>query len=233
VGPVADLPGDPAHCRACRLCESRTQVVLPTAPRNGQGLWVVGEAPGAEEDRCGEGFVGRAGRTLERLLGEQRILPGTYGKTNLCRCRPPGNRKPTAAEIAACQVHLQALLAQPGIRVVLAVGASASAAFYPGCGSLSRLMEVAAARQYVPQVPWATHLVVIPCPHTSPLTYHRRAPSGEPWADIIRRQIAVAVARQRAVEAQSLPVPDSCAGANAAPAPSFVPRPRRFSGEPS
>jgi uracil-DNA glycosylase family 4 len=108
-------------CEACTLCEARTQVVFGEGDPNAR-LMVVGEAPGAEEDRTGRPFVGRAGKLLElflRSIGFER--DGVY-ICNVLKCRPPGNRNPRPAEIEACSGYLrrQVELVNPG--VILAVG---------------------------------------------------------------------------------------------------------------
>jgi DNA polymerase len=144
------------------------------------------------EDKLGEGFVGVAGKTLDKMLAAAGIERAAYGRANICRCRPPGNRKPLATEANACLPYLHEAVASPLVKVVLAVGGTPASEFYEG-GSLTAILERAAERQYVPDASWASHLKVVPMPHTSPLAWHRKAPSGERWADVGTRQIAVAV----------------------------------------
>lgn len=93
-------------CSRCdSLCASRKQIVAPDLPDFGRAcrLLVIGEAPGADEDAQGKGFVGRAGRVLHRLLESAGLSRGyDYGCANIVRCRPPDNRRPTADEVWNC-----------------------------------------------------------------------------------------------------------------------------------
>jgi DNA polymerase len=116
-----------SSCRACALCESRTQTVFGTG--NPDAHWmIVGEAPGMHEDRLGEPFVGKAGQLLDvmlRAIGLTRE-PGPAARqvfiANTLKCRPPGNRNPLPDELARCEPFLvrQIELVRP--RVILAMG---------------------------------------------------------------------------------------------------------------
>ena len=119
-----------AACRACALCDSRTQTVFGAG--HPQAHWmVVGEAPGEQEDLRGEPFVGPSGELLDRMLAALRLTRSTDGPlppeqrvyiANTLKCRPPRNRNPTAAELAQCEPFLvrQIELLQP--RIILAMG---------------------------------------------------------------------------------------------------------------
>ncbi|SFD19290.1 DNA polymerase [Thiohalospira halophila DSM 15071] len=125
--PVARLDWEPlaarvAECTACDLHQSRTQTVFGVGDRAADWL-VVGEAPGAEEDRRGEPFVGRAGELLDAMLVALGLARGSgVYIANILKCRPPRNRDPQPAEVAACSPYLrrQIELIDPG--VILAVG---------------------------------------------------------------------------------------------------------------
>ncbi|BCL74877.1 hypothetical protein JHS3_06130 [Jeongeupia sp. HS-3] len=109
-------------CTACGLCEGRIQAVPGVGDRTAR-LLIIGEAPGAEEDKQGEPFVGAAGKLLDNMLaaiGEKRG-DGVY-IANVLKCRPPGNRNPQPAEVAECAPFLarQIALIQP--TVIFAVG---------------------------------------------------------------------------------------------------------------
>jgi len=113
-------------CTACRLCEQRRQAVPGVGDR--QGPWMlVGEAPGSEEDRRGEPFVGQAGKLLDAMLAAIGLVrgEGVY-IANTVKCRPPLNRTPAADEIAACLPFLerQIRLIQP--RILIALGRPAA-----------------------------------------------------------------------------------------------------------
>jgi uracil-DNA glycosylase family 4 len=108
-------------CRKCGLCESRTQTVFGTGDRRAR-LMVIGEAPGAEEDRQGEPFVGRAGQLLNAMLAAAGFARGEVFIANVLKCRPPHNRDPSNEESAQCLPYLrrQIELVQP--EVILCVG---------------------------------------------------------------------------------------------------------------
>ncbi|MFY9459620.1 MAG: uracil-DNA glycosylase, partial [Aquabacterium commune] len=116
-----------AACQACGLCQSRKQAVFGAG--HVQARWMlVGEAPGEQEDRQGEPFVGRAGQLLDRMLAavgltrseappEQQVYIA-----NVLKCRPPANRNPLPQEVAQCEPFLlrQMALVQPDL--ILAMG---------------------------------------------------------------------------------------------------------------
>ncbi len=126
VGPVSgfgwpELEKAVANCRACVLCEQRKQAVLGVGDRNPEWLF-IGEGPGAEEDVRGEPFVGQAGKLLDNMLAALDIARGDRVYiANAVKCRPPGNRTPEAAEMAACRPFLerQIELLKPKIIVLL------------------------------------------------------------------------------------------------------------------
>jgi uracil-DNA glycosylase family 4 len=87
---------------ACPLKDVRTKLVFGSGNANAD-LMFVGEAPGANEDKLGLPFVGRAGKLLDELLAEQGIQRSDVFITNVICCRPPGNRDPLPEEIEACR----------------------------------------------------------------------------------------------------------------------------------
>jgi uracil-DNA glycosylase family 4 len=110
-----------AGCTRCPLHESRTQTVFGVG--NPDASWmIVGEAPGAEEDRRGEPFVGRAGKLLDEMLRAVGHDRDSVFIANILKCRPPNNRDPNAEESAECRGYLeqQVGLVQP--KIILAVG---------------------------------------------------------------------------------------------------------------
>ena len=93
-------------CIACQLHETRTQVVFGAGNADAD-LMFIGEAPGADEDRLGLPFVGRAGKLLEQLLGEIGLDRNDVFIANTLKCRPPGNRDPYPNEIESCSGYLR------------------------------------------------------------------------------------------------------------------------------
>ena len=124
---VAALAALVAGFDACPLKRTATNTVFADGNPNAPVL-IVGEAPGADEDRIGKPFVGRAGQLLDRMLAAIGLDRTGVQITNVIYWRPPGNRKPTAAEIASCLpfVFRHIVLSQPKV-LVLAGGTAASA----------------------------------------------------------------------------------------------------------
>ena len=109
-------------CTACGLHKTRTQTVFGVGDENADWL-LVGEAPGAEEDRLGEPFVGQAGRLLDNMLAAIELKRGeNVYIANVLKCRPPGNRNPEPDEVAKCTPFLlkQIGLIQP--KLIVAMG---------------------------------------------------------------------------------------------------------------
>ncbi len=95
-----------ADCTRCPLAETRTKVVFGAGNADAD-LMFVGEAPGAEEDRQGLPFVGRAGALLNELLGGIGLERKDVFVANVLKCRPPGNRDPQPLEIESCHPYLE------------------------------------------------------------------------------------------------------------------------------
>jgi uracil-DNA glycosylase len=109
-------------CVKCGLHRTRTQTVFGVGDENADWM-LIGEAPGAEEDRLGDPFVGQAGKLLDNMLAAIDLSrrKNVY-IANVLKCRPPGNRNPTPEEVAQCSPHLlqQIELIQP--KLILAMG---------------------------------------------------------------------------------------------------------------
>jgi DNA polymerase len=116
------LADEVTDCTRCELYRTRTRPVLGVGDRHAQWL-VVGEAPGAEEDRQGEPFVGRAGQLLDAMLRAIGLARGeNVYIANILKSRPPGNRDPAPAEVAACLPYLERQIQLIRPRLILAVG---------------------------------------------------------------------------------------------------------------
>jgi DNA polymerase len=116
-----------ADCRACALCETRTQTVFGVGHE--QAHWmIVGEAPGEQEDLQGEPFVGAAGQLLDNMLRAlglaRRDAPPERSVfiANTLKCRPPRNRNPEPTESAQCAPYLERQIELVAPRVILAMG---------------------------------------------------------------------------------------------------------------
>ncbi len=125
-GPWADLDWDALAervkgCTACDLAATRTQTVFGVGDRGARWM-LIGEAPGAEEDRQGLPFVGRAGQLLNAMLRAVGLSRDAVYIANILKCRPPNNRDPKPEEVAHCEgyLHRQVALVRP--RVILCLG---------------------------------------------------------------------------------------------------------------
>ena len=125
-------------CRACGLCEKRNKVVFGDGDR-GASLMLVGEGPGAAEDREGLPFVGPAGELLTKMLAAIEIDREQAYIANVVKCRPPGNRDPKPEEVAACSGYLEAQVQIIRPRLILALGRVAAQSLLVTTESLGRL----------------------------------------------------------------------------------------------
>lgn len=135
LGQVRENLGE---CTRCRLHRERTSIVF------GQGnararLMFVGEGPGAEEDRQGLAFVGKAGQLLTRIIAAIGLTRDDVYITNIVKCRPPGNREPQEDEVATCLPFLTRQIRVIRPRVLCCLGAAASRALLDTTDPISRL----------------------------------------------------------------------------------------------
>lgn len=128
------------HCTRCSdLVTHRKQIVFGTGDRAAQWM-LIGEAPGAEEDRQGQPFVGRSGQLLDRMLLAIGLERGqNVYIANVIKCRPPGNRNPTASESNACRGYLERQVALVQPQIILALGRVAAQALLNTGDSLAML----------------------------------------------------------------------------------------------
>lgn len=144
-----DLAGLRAHAAGCRRCQLRSgcnQVVFGEGNPQAQVL-LVGEAPGAEEDRTGRPFVGRAGQLLNRILASVGFQRDEVYITNVTMCRPPANRAPSLAEMNTCLPHLEAKIRVINPRVLVCLGSTAAQALIHPTARITRLRGLWRERQ--------------------------------------------------------------------------------------
>ncbi len=110
-----------APCRRCRLCEGRNKTVFGSGDPDAD-LMFIGEGPGAEEDRQGLPFVGRAGELLTRIIEAIDMTRQQVYIANIVKCRPPGNRDPQPDEVTACRPYLEKQIALVQPRFLVALG---------------------------------------------------------------------------------------------------------------
>ena len=118
---------DVSICTACNLHLSRTQTVFGVGNQRAEWMF-VGEAPGFEEDRQGEPFVGRAGKLLDKMLGAMGFNREQVYIANMVKCRPPDNRNPRPEELIACSGYLQKQIKLVQPRIIIALGGVAAKA---------------------------------------------------------------------------------------------------------
>lgn len=115
-------------CKKCGLSASASSPVNGIGPESAD-IMLVGEAPGAEEDRQGMPFVGDAGKLLDRILSTVGLNREELYITNTCKCRPPGNRPPAADEIKTCFPYLKKEILTVNPVVIVTLGRTATSAF--------------------------------------------------------------------------------------------------------
>ncbi|HET7730518.1 MAG TPA: uracil-DNA glycosylase [Usitatibacter sp.] len=114
------------ECRACVLCKQRKQAVFGVGAETAPWMF-IGEGPGADEDEQGDPFVGQAGRLLDSMLAAIGCRRGREVYiANVVKCRPPGNRTPTAAEAAACAPFLDRQIELAAPKLIVALGKTAA-----------------------------------------------------------------------------------------------------------
>lgn len=178
------LEADIRVCTACRLCEQRKQAVPGVGDR--QADWMlVGEGPGAEEDRRGEPFVGPAGKLLDAMLAAIGLKrgEGVY-IANAVKCRPPFNRTPATDEIATCLPYLERQIELVRPRVLVALGRPAAQAL------LGTDVRINAARGQV----FAHRGIPVVVTYHPAYLLRNQADKGKAWQDLCfaRRVVAEA-----------------------------------------
>ncbi|MCU0723188.1 MAG: uracil-DNA glycosylase [Planctomycetes bacterium] len=144
AGPAADASGSPADrladlgrrlgaCSKCKLSWTRRTVVAGEGSPTPE-LVFVGEAPGADEDRQGRPFVGKAGQLLTKMIEAMGFARGDVYIANVLKCRPPENRDPAPDEVAACLPALREQIEILKPKVIVALGGHAYHALTGGAG---------------------------------------------------------------------------------------------------
>lgn len=128
-----------AACELCRLCEKRTNTVFGVGDREADWM-LIGEAPGENEDKQGEPFVGQAGKLLDSMLHALELERGrNVYIANVVKCRPPGNRNPEPDEVARCEPYLQRQVALVKPKLIVALGRVAAQNLLKTDASISSL----------------------------------------------------------------------------------------------
>lgn len=164
---------DLGECTRCKLHRGRTNIVFGVGNPQAD-LVFVGEAPGGDEDRTGEPFVGAAGQLLTKMIAAMGYGRADVYICNIIKCRPPGNRNPEPDEIAACEPFLKRQLAAIGPRMIICLGKFAAQCLLRSEAPISRLRGRFHAYEGIPLMP------------TFHPAYLLRNPSAkrEVWADL-------------------------------------------------
>jgi len=127
-----------AGCTRCGLHATRTQTVFGVGNREARWLF-IGEAPGADEDRQGEPFVGRAGQLLNAMIEAVGLKREDVYIANVLKCRPPGNRDPQPIEVESCEPYLMRQIELIHPRLIVALGRHAAHSLLKTEAPLTRL----------------------------------------------------------------------------------------------
>ncbi|AOJ25193.1 uracil-DNA glycosylase [Burkholderia seminalis] len=141
-----------ADCTLCRLCEKRTNTVFGVGDREADWM-LIGEAPGENEDKQGEPFVGQAGKLLDNMLQSLSLKRGdNVYIANVIKCRPPGNRNPEPDEVASCEPYLQRQVALVKPKLIVALGRFAAQTLLKTDASIASLRGRVHAYEGVPVI---------------------------------------------------------------------------------
>lgn len=162
AGALAELAAQTEACRQCGLAQGRKRAIFGEGDP-GAALVLIGEAPGAEEDREGRPMAGEPDKLLTQILAAIGLKRSGVYLCNLLKCRTPGNRNPLPEEIAACRPHLLRQLELLSPRVICTLGGFAAQALLGTEEGLPALREKAHAHRGVP---------VVPTLHPAALLYH-------------------------------------------------------------
>ncbi|MBN3836221.1 uracil-DNA glycosylase [Burkholderia sp. Ac-20344] len=141
-----------SDCTLCRLCEKRTNTVFGVGDREADWM-LIGEAPGENEDKQGEPFVGQAGKLLDNMLQSLSLKRGdNVYIANVIKCRPPGNRNPEPDEVASCEPYLQRQVALVKPKLIVALGRFAAQTLLKTDASIASLRGRVHAYEGVPVI---------------------------------------------------------------------------------
>lgn len=155
-------------CGSCGLGKGKHRLVNGVGPEDAR-IFFIGEAPGAKEDETGVPFVGKSGKFLDSVLDELGISRKEVFITNIVRCRPPGNRKPSTEEIKRCLPKLIAELKKVRPKVVITLGATATSTLTAEPVKMGAVVGKEMVVDFS-----GMHLTVVPCYHPSAAMRNRR-----------------------------------------------------------
>ncbi len=149
---LAEIQQELNDCQRCGLCRERTQVVFGVGNPQAR-LVLVGEAPGFQEDKKGEPFVGEAGQLLDRILFAMKLRREDVYICNVIKCRPPKNRDPEKAEITSCEAFLKRQLAAIAPEMILSLGRFATQTLLQSSAPIGKLRGHWQSYEGIPLMP--------------------------------------------------------------------------------
>lgn len=170
---LQELDAEVADCQLCKLAGTRTHAV-PGEGNVDADLMFIGEGPGADEDRSGRPFVGRAGELLTKIIDAMGFSRETVFIANIVKCRPPGNRDPRQDESTACFPYLERQIELIAPKVICTLGLPAT----------RRLLDISCGISAVRGKKLLFRgIAVVPTYHPA---YLLRSPSAKPkvWKDV-------------------------------------------------
>jgi len=142
---LESLRSEIENCRKCSLSEKRNHVIFGNGAVDAP-IMLIGEAPGADEDRVGVAFIGKAGQLLDKILTACNFTRERHVFiSNIVRCRPPGNRPPQHEEIAVCLPYLDRQIELIDPKIIVSMGSTALRSLI---GSHARITRDRGAWQY-------------------------------------------------------------------------------------
>ncbi len=133
-----EIRAELGDCKRCKLCGGRTQIVFGSGNPRAE-LMFVGEAPGADEDKQGVPFVGKAGQLLTKMIEAMKFTRDDVYICNVVKCRPPENRNPEPDEIAACEPFLKAQVESVRPKVIVTLGKFAAQTLLKDSTAITRM----------------------------------------------------------------------------------------------
>lgn len=149
------LSEDVVGCEKCDLCNERNKVVFGEGHPDAY-IMFIGEAPGANEDKFGRPFIGRAGSYLTKLLVDIDLHRDEVYITNIVKCRPPNNRKPTVREKNHCMPYLKKQIEIISPRIIVTLGGTATEMILDESISITKVNGIPVERN---------SRIIIPCIH--------------------------------------------------------------------
>ena len=160
------------ECKKCRLHEGRQNVVIGEGPSDAD-IMLIGEAPGANEDKTGRPFVGRAGKILDEALEGAGLAREDVFIGNIVKCRPPSNRNPKKDEIASCTPFLDMQMASIRPKVLVPMGNFPTGYVMERFGLDRRRIGEVRGKIFDVETPWGG-AAIVPIYHPAATIYNQR-----------------------------------------------------------